>query len=77
MPPKLISVLSLIIANQNLFLVGKPAGLTDYMNPDWIPSVNMGYKAKIKTLGCSSRFQSLNKGIALKTEITEVRLSLE
>lgn len=47
------------------------------MNPDWIPSVNMGYKAKIKTLGCSSRFQNLNKGIALKTEITEVRLSLE
>lgn len=63
------------IGTSFLFLLGKPAGLTDYMNPDWIPSVNMGYRTQSKSFrnDSSSRLQNLNKGIALKTEVTEVR----
>lgn len=56
------------------FLLGKPAELTDDMNPDWVPSVNMGYRLQLKSFGSKSS----NKRIALKTEVTEeVRLKIQ
>lgn len=30
------------------FLSGKPSGIFDLDNPDWVPSLNMGYKCKPK-----------------------------
>ncbi|KAJ8928722.1 hypothetical protein NQ314_018687 [Rhamnusium bicolor] len=52
--------------------LGKPAELTDELNPDWAPSVNMGYD---KTLNANrmERFERKRKRLA-EARVIEVLL---
>ncbi|KAJ8983679.1 hypothetical protein NQ317_003467, partial [Molorchus minor] len=43
------------------FISGQPADLTDELNPDWVPSLNMGYNKQISSGSRMERFKRKRK----------------
>ncbi|KAJ8973109.1 hypothetical protein NQ317_006335, partial [Molorchus minor] len=43
------------------FISGKPAHIKDTTNPDWVPSLNMGYQQKSATASAKKRIERYSK----------------
>lgn len=52
-----------------MYIEGKPAALVDSLNPDWVPSLNMGYEKAVSSVSTRvDRFKRTTRKILLSTD---------